>query len=247
VITIPFTIDETPNLEPCAYTSTDPCADKITFGTSTFLLASTSGFTVYELQILGFVDPTTPSPISSLISQEGGTSSASLIAVVRQHCVDNDADGACDETDNCPTAANADQADSDGDGTGDACDACPLDPANDIDGDGVCGNVDNCATTANADQADADHDGLGDACDFDSDNDGVGDPDDHCPGTTDAPVDANGCSISQLCPCAGPWNNHGGYVSCVAHETTRFVGLGLLTQAQRSVLVSTAGQSDCGK
>ena len=247
VITIPFAIDETTNQEPCAYPSTVPCADKITFGTSTFQLASTSGFTVYELQILGFVDPTTPTPISGLISQEGGTSSASLIAVVQQHCVDNDADGVCDETDNCPGIANPDQADSDHDGRGDACDACPLDPANDSDGDGVCGNVDNCPTTANADQADADHDGIGDACDLDGDNDGVDDPDDHCPGTTDGPVDADGCSITQLCPCAGPWTNHGAYVSCVAHETTRFVGLGLLTNKQRSALVSTAGQSDCGK
>jgi hypothetical protein len=33
----------------------------------------------------------------------------------------------------------------------------------------------------------------------------------------------------------------------VAHETTRLVGLGLMTHTERSVIVSTAGQSDCGK
>jgi len=38
---------------------------------------------------------------------------------------DDDGDGILDGTDNCPTVANADQADADGDGVGNACDACP--------------------------------------------------------------------------------------------------------------------------
>lgn len=41
-------------------------------------------------------------------------------------CADADGDGVCDWSDDCPAAANADQADTDGDGLGDACDlACP--------------------------------------------------------------------------------------------------------------------------
>jgi large repetitive protein len=39
---------------------------------------------------------------------------------------DSDADGIPDASDNCPAAANADQADADADGRGDVCDPCPL-------------------------------------------------------------------------------------------------------------------------
>lgn len=247
VITIPLAIDETPNQLPCTYTSTAPCADKVTFGTSTFQLASTSTFTVYELEILGFVDPMSPTPVSGLISEESGSSSAVLQAVVREHCLDADSDGTCDETDNCAGTANPDQADSDGDGTGDACDVCPQDADDDIDGDGVCGDVDNCRTTPNSDQTDSDSDGLGDVCDLDGDNDGVPDDEDACPDTADGPVDQDGCSLSQLCPCDDPWKNHGQYVSCVAHETQHFVTQGILTAHERSQLVSAAGQSSCGQ
>jgi hypothetical protein len=42
-----------------------------------------------------------------------------------QPALDSDHDGVPDASDNCPAAANPDQADSDGDGIGDACDPCP--------------------------------------------------------------------------------------------------------------------------
>ncbi|MCA9524891.1 MAG: thrombospondin type 3 repeat-containing protein, partial [Myxococcales bacterium] len=87
--------------------------------------------------------------------------------------VDTDGDGIDDGDDNCPEAANPDQADLDGDGIGDACD--------DGDGDGVVDGDDNCADIANPDQSDVDGDGQGDACDEEDDGDGIADGIDNCP------------------------------------------------------------------
>jgi hypothetical protein len=57
---------------------------------------------------------------------------------------DSDEDGICDDEDNCPKAANANQADADMDGVGDVCDNCP--------------NI------ANPYQKDSDNNGVGDKC-----------------------------------------------------------------------------------
>ena len=82
----------------------------------------------------------------------------------------------------------------------------------------------------------------------DSDGDGVPDSRDLCPDSpTGAIVDANGCSIDQLAPCDGPWRNHGEYVSSVAQHASEFVRAGLITEAQRAVIVTRAARSDCGK
>jgi hypothetical protein len=64
-------------------------------------------------------------------------------------------------------------------------------------------------------------------------------------------VDANGCSIDQLAPCAGPasggiWKNHGEYVSTVAHVSEQFLQQGLISQAEQEAIVAEAAQSNCG-
>jgi hypothetical protein len=85
------------------------------------------------------------------------------------------------------------------------------------------------------------------SCDpIDSDHDGVPDPADACPGTVTGPVNASGCSVSDLSPCNAAWKNHGAYVASIAHTVDAFVSAGLLTRAQGDTLVSQASHSGCG-
>ena len=87
----------------------------------------------------------------------------------------------------------------------------------------------------------------------DSDGDGVPNDNDQCPNTPPGNVvDANGCSIDQLCPCGGPesgspWKNHGQYVSCAAKNAESFLASGLITEDQKDMIVEAAAQSSCGK
>jgi hypothetical protein len=87
----------------------------------------------------------------------------------------------------------------------------------------------------------------------DEDGDGVGDSSDLCPGTpAGSIVDANGCSIDQLAPCAGPasggaWKNHGQYVSTVVHVLQAFVEQGLISPQQAEEIVVQAAHSSCGR
>jgi hypothetical protein len=84
-------------------------------------------------------------------------------------------------------------------------------------------------------------------CTADADGDGVLDADDACPGTAPgAAVNANGCSVAELCPCVATWKSHGAYVSCVAHASEAFVGAGLISSAQKDATVSAAAMSSCG-
>jgi hypothetical protein len=82
----------------------------------------------------------------------------------------------------------------------------------------------------------------------DSDGDGVNDDVDLCANTPVGDVvNADGCSISQICNPEAVWKNHGGYVSCVAHTANSFVALGLITEEEKGVIVSTAAQTSIGK
>jgi hypothetical protein len=80
---------------------------------------------------------------------------------------------------------------------------------------------------------------LSETC-VDVDADGICDEVDTCIG------DEVACPPDP-CPCDGNWNNHGEYVSCVAHHTNDLVQQGTLTHQQRADIVSAAAQSSCGK
>jgi hypothetical protein len=80
-----FNIDETPNVgrvSDCPYYSTTVCSDKITFSTpknvNTFSLAGLD----YTLQLVGFSQSATGTPVNNFISQEGGSNSAYLYAKI---------------------------------------------------------------------------------------------------------------------------------------------------------------------
>jgi hypothetical protein len=86
----------------------------------------------------------------------------------------------------------------------------------------------------------------------DADGDGVLDVTDTCLGTSKgAIVNAQGCSIEQLCPCSGPasggsWPAHGPYVACVKNAIRDFLLALLLTPQEARAIASDAVHSDCG-
>ena len=68
----------------------------------------------------------------------------------------------------------------------------------------------------------------------------------------DSVVNAQGCSLDQLVPCAGPaaggtWANHGQYVSTFTQTVTQFVAQGLISRKEKGHLTSQAARSTCGK
>jgi hypothetical protein len=113
-------------------------------------------------------------------------------------------------------------------------------PFPDADADGVPDTQDNCRGVANPDQADRDGDGVGDACD-------------QCPDTpAGSVVTSDGCSVDQLCPCAGPapnaeWENQTQYLRCVARATRTLRHQGRLSRAQSIAILRQALRSGCGR
>lgn len=109
----------------------------------------------------------------------------------------------------------------------------------DADGDGIPDALDLCPRHPDAGQRDSDLDGIGDACDT-------------CPDTVlGAPVLSNGCSVEQICPCAGPrpgelWADQRSYVTCVARVLKILVGAGEITRDQARQISQAAVRSGCG-
>lgn len=106
---------------------------------------------------------------------------------------DGDSDGVVDCEDNCPSAANADQADADGDGVGDRCDPTPGGNGNDNNGNSN-GNDNGGHGNDNAASGN-DNGGNGNGNDnagHDSDNGGEGDGNDNAATGNDNGGTANG-------------------------------------------------------
>ena len=88
---------------------------------------------------------------------------------------------------------------------------------------------------------------------LDTDHDGVPDDSDQCPNTAaGAFVDAQGCSIDQLVPCAGPatggtWKNRGEYVSTIAKTAQAFRLDGVITKDEEEAVIKAAAQSECAQ
>jgi hypothetical protein len=82
---------------------------------------------------------------------------------------------------------------------------------------------------------------------LDSDGDNVTNDVDACPMTDPGEtVDANGCSVADLCPCGNDWIHHGAYVSCVTRTSRGFLADGIITDVRNGAIVAIAGMSICG-
>jgi hypothetical protein len=136
--------------------------------------------------------------------QSTETRSPDGIRVFTVDC-DDDGDGICNDSDNCPSDANSSQADSDGDGTGDACDTCT-----DADGDGY-GDNSFAASTCASDCDDSDatiNPAATEYCDsVDNDCDGTVDEGDSADASTwyaDGDSDTYGDSSKSQSACSQP-------------------------------------------
>jgi gliding motility-associated-like protein len=223
IVLSPSNVDENVTLGTIIGTLSSTDANSADNHTYSLILGSgnndNSSFTISGTLLLTStpLDYESKSTYSILVQSLDGTLSYSktLTITVNDVFEDMDNDGVSDQTDNCPTTANADQLDTDADGVGDVCDNAPtVANANqlDTDGDGV-GDVldtdddgDGVLDTQDAfpldasENADTDGDGFGDSADPDLDNDGVLDTIDNCLYTPNADqLDTDSDGIGNVC------------------------------------------------
>jgi hypothetical protein len=83
---------------------------------------------------------------------------------------------------------------------------------------------------------------------LDTDQDGVPNGMDQCPATPlGTVVDAHGCSLNQLAPCEGPWNNRLEYLRTFKSAVAKLANEGRITEAEKRALLKQALASGCGK
>jgi len=114
-----------------------------------------------------------------------------------------------------------------------------LSSASDADRDGITDAMDNCPSVPNSDQTDEDRDGVGDPCDL-------------CEGASAGLINANGCTVDQICPCnerrdGAPWESRAQYLRCVAAEARVLRSEGQLSTGDAWRLVRDASRSVCGR
>ncbi len=161
-----------------------------------------------------------------------GTGLVLLLLGGSQPPVDQDRDGVADAVDNCPDTVNPEQLDADGDGAGNACDTC-LEIAN-----------------PGLEQADEDEDGIGDLCDTCADTEA------DVPLPTDEEryrvgVNADGCSVSQLCPCDTEasgllWKSPARYRACVRRQSRVLRRRTTIDRQEMHLMRWLARRSECG-
>ena len=151
----------------------------LALGVLSATVAHATTYTYDELDRLVRVDYDNGASITYTYDPAGN-----LLEVTRVASTDDDTDGVPNASDNCPTVANADQADFDNDGLGDACDP-------DDDNDGV-DDADDAFPMDGGETVDTDGDGTGDNADADDDNDGVDDEDDAFPLDPAETIDTDG-------------------------------------------------------
>ncbi|HTO55723.1 MAG TPA: hypothetical protein VMR50_20230 [Myxococcota bacterium] len=128
-----------------------------------------ASFTLQDLSVLGPNNADILVKVNSTFCPIVGNAAVCSPAVA---CSDVDQDGVCDAQDNCPTVANANQADADGDLVGDACDNCvnafnARVPGWTLATGSATYLAANPWATLTGGQRDDDHDGFGNVCDGD--------------------------------------------------------------------------------
>jgi hypothetical protein len=221
-------VQQTPEPKRGKFTVNSPGGTNGATATGTVTMYRSNSGMVFAIPIDrydGLVDPTAM-PAGTLYYPARKVDDTQTFQFSTSGIIDTDSDGVEDNTDNCPSVANATQLDTDGDLTGDACDAdddgdavldgadnCPLignASQTNTDGDTLGDACDNCPAVANDDQADSDGDLIGNACDDDFDNDGVPNGTDNCPNNANpsqSDVDSDG--IGDVCDGSPPTDSDG--------------------------------------